>query len=382
MFEGYCWFFHFARKNFESGMCLRVICCVLVSVVHQGCDGEDEMIQYLRDVLEIYQESYRDDFTTTRSLIRVARTTHDPLPNESSTLSLPTGSAPVLPVCTIDPLGVLSEIPDSPSFEVLGELGKGQTGTVLSVQLSNGDKAALKCACVSGRFLLNDYGALLDLQPTNFVPQVWGYYKRRGKGDCYFMSLLGPSLRTIRQKTTPRLWPARTIATLGLLMLSAIEAFATPDNGYILHGDAFAGNLVVGPSSNSTLSTDLYFIDFDLSKRKYIPSDFYSEVRQVLYTLRFLVHGDESSQFFQIVDHRSCHDKYAVDCPPAYPQLCEAIAYACAFNGVSGKRDDDSAQEIDLGKIRTLLRSMLDSGQDDGHIFWPQWIKEKMKNVQ
>jgi hypothetical protein len=130
------------------------------------------------------------------------------------------------------------------------------------------------------------------------------------------------------------------------------------------------------------LSTDLYFIDFDLSKRKYIPSDFYSEVRQVLYTLRFLVYGDESSQFFQIVDHRSCHDKYAMDCPPAYPQLCEAIAYACAFNGVSGMRDDDPAQGIDLGKIRTLLRGMLDSGQEDGQIFWPRWIKEKMKNVQ
>lgn len=281
--------------------------------------------------------------------------------------------AGVFTACSTDSLGTFSETAIRPNFTVLEEIGEGQTGTVLAVRLYDGQLAALKCSCVSGRFLLNDYGALLDLQPTQFVPKVWGYYKPINEGDCYFMSLLGPSLRMVRQNTLPHRWPSRTIASIGLIMLSAIESFSKAKNGYVLHGDAFVGNLVLGPSENNTLSRKLFFIDFDLSRRKYIPRDFYPEVRQVLYTLRFLHDGDESSPFFQIMDHRDCHADYGKDCSPAYPKLCQAIEYACSFDGVPGKGDGDVSQEIDLERIRDLLRDMLE-GEENDEIFWPEWI--------
>jgi hypothetical protein len=161
-------------------------------------------------------------------------------------------------------------------------------------------------------------------------------------------------------------------------MLSAIEAFASPENGHVLHGDAFAGNLVLGPSSSDNqISSKLYFIDFDLSKRKYIPRDFYPEVRQLLYTLRFLFDGNESSPYFQIVDHRICHDQFSVNCFPAYPQLCQAIEYACSFEGVRGKGINDPAQEMDIGRIRSYLRAMLEDNEPEDTIFWPEWIRQQ-----
>jgi hypothetical protein len=352
--------------------------CLIVTLMQMGCDEGEQLLALLAHLISNPIAAERAIHISTEPNFRGNEVVAETV-SPTTTSGAVTHTLQHTPMCIVDPLGSLSEIPGRPPFAVIRELGRGQTGTVFAVELPDGRQAALKCACVSGRFLLNDYGALLDLQSTGYVPRVWGYYKRPSEGDCFFMSLLGPSLREVRRMTYPRQWPPQTIASIGLRMLSAIEAFALPENGYILHRDAFVGNVVLGPpsSDDNHISTELYFIDFDLSKRKYIARDFYPEVRQVLYTLRFLFDGDEASPYFQIVDHRSCHGKFSKNCSPAHPKLCQAIEYACSFDGVRGKNDEDPAQEMDLGKIRSYLRSMMDDDHIEDHkIFWPEWIRE------
>jgi hypothetical protein len=357
-------------------MGIKIVVCCILWLLHRGLDVTGVILSQFATALYTVKGAKPRNSNPTVALLRGNENTDEDAPHSTTTNSPMNVSADTAS-CVVDPLGSFSETADRANFTIIEELGKGQTGTVFSVRFADGQQAALKCSCVCGRFLLNDYGALLDLQPTNFVPKVWGYYKQKNQGDCYFMSLLGPSLRAVRHKTLPLRWPSRTIASLGLIMLSAIEQFASPLHGYVLHGDAFVGNLVLGPSdSSSNLSRKLFFIDFDLSRRKYIPRDFYPEVRQILYTLRFLYDGNESSPFFQILEHRYCHDAYVRDCSPSYRQLCEAIDYACTFDGFLDRRDGDASQEIDLGRIRGLLRDMLQGGEEKGEIFWPDWISQ------
>jgi tRNA A-37 threonylcarbamoyl transferase component Bud32 len=256
--------------------------------------------------------------------------------------------------------GSLDEIKNKPDYTLIRMLGEGQTGSVHEVCLPVIGIAAQKCSQYTGRFLLNDYGALMDLQVWKHVPRVWGYYKTENAGDCYFMQVLGPSLRDVRQLTEGLWWHPWTIASIGLEMISRISEF---EGRLILHGDAHAGNILLGRSAPGRLSDKLYYIDFDLSKRRYLEEDIYPEIRQLMYTLVYLSTGDE--YFLQISDHKYCHSDYEKKCKEAkvLDELCVALSQACKLS-FAGDPDEPPpyANEIDtydFTPLRNLLRDMI-----------------------
>jgi len=265
-------------------------------------------------------------------------------------------------------LGSLDHRP-APNYRRGRSLGSGQTGFVDEVELESGEKAALKCSYYPGRYLLKDYGALLDLQETGRVPEVLGWYKEAEKGDCYLMETLGPSLLAIREANGDTKWPDSLLASIGVSLLNGIESFSTSP-GHVMHGDSFAGNILLSAHASGSCYRHrraLFFVDFDLSKRMYLPEDLYPEVRQVMYTILYLARGD--SFFLQIYDHRSCDSGADSRCTSQGVDVtfCALLRYACTLT------PDESSKPVDFVKMRNALSALISSGPT--HIIqWPEEI--------
>lgn len=266
----------------------------------------------------------------------------------------------------------MDEVTALPAHTKLAELGNGMTGKVALVNMSDGRQAALKCSWKRGHALLRGYGHLLDTSKSKYFPKPYGYYKIRNAGDCLFMEVTGPTLDQMRKVSSALIWPAETIASIGLQLMRAVRRMH--EEFEIAHRDANPANIVVARETppGSTLPTKAMLIDFDFGLSIHAEELKIQDVRQTLVSLRYLY--DQDSAYWAVnpttgicTTHQQTYEK----CHPGPEALCKAITYAC----------DPSLKKIDYSIVQEHLLNMLkESGHTDkDEIIWPNTLAKLIR---
>ena len=226
--------------------------------------------------------------------------------------------------------------------------------------------AALKCSHRNGHVLLVDYGFLLDLQRTCYVPEVFGYYKIPNKGDCYLMQLLGHTFNDLRVRSGSVLWPKVTLGSIGHQLIDSVEEFAKFG---AVHSDSYVKNLMIGlDNEDGSLSRNVYVIDFDISRR-YLGyhSGLFGQIRQMMVSLRHMFDGN--LHYWQLNEGK-CYTYHLSNCGSAPHQLCDAIKYVCELSG---------EDQIDFYKIRNWMNEMIAPAEYKGEIIWTSTLENTIR---
>jgi serine/threonine protein kinase len=191
------------------------------------------------------------------------------------------------------------------------------------------------------------------------------FVKQEGMLPCIAIEELGQDLEKIRLAYPEgQHWSWVTIGSIGARMLEIVETLHKKYD--LVHTDLHAGNWVLTKvSGEEYLSPELKLIDFGdcrpLEADGVLTRDFYafSEVRQVIITLRYLFDGN-----FTFYAWKRYNFKEQEICNGIHPEICKALVYV---------HNLEEGDEIDYRALREMMVKVVEESGDfkyTGNILW------------